>query len=65
LALLSHKTNEESGNKSFSDKKKIYKKSKFIITSDITKYRTWSEATIERRQAELAKLAVNAWPITL
>ena len=63
LTLLSKKIHSDLGNDSFPFKKKYYKKSKFLITSQIVKETTWDKSTIESRQKKMAGLAVKAWPL--
>ena len=63
LTLLSKKIHSDLGNDSFPFKKKYYKKSKFLITSQIAKETTWDKSTIESRQKKMAGLAVKAWPL--
>lgn len=63
LALIKVKVNTKNGNDGFSIKKKSYAKSEFVLTSSIAKAKTWNKKAIEIRQAHLASLALNAWPI--
>ncbi|MDY6839481.1 MAG: DUF262 domain-containing HNH endonuclease family protein [Thermodesulfobacteriota bacterium] len=63
LALLKNRINVRAGNDSFSYKKAFYAKSKFELTNMIATERTWNQETIQKRQSELAKLAVKAWPL--
>ena len=65
LTLLSSIANSTKGNDSFCEKKKSYKISHINITKAISSYKYWSPKTIDRRQKELAELAVKAWPFRL
>lgn len=62
LALLQKGPNGRVGNKAFSTKKPILKKSKFSLTSEIGAEASWTKNAITLRQARLAKLAVTTWP---
>ena len=66
LCLLSSKENKKLGSSSFTTKSEnIYKKSEIITTNRLaSKYTEWNRSNIENRTAELAELAVQAWPIT-
>lgn len=63
LTLLQKKINTEVGNSSFNEKIKHYRKSQFRITSSLADYSEWGIEQIEKRQVQLAQLAVKAWPI--
>lgn len=64
MTLLEKKANRNLGNKSYSDKMKIYKDSYFQITSVIPEnYEQWDEKAINSRQTHIAKIAVSIWKI--
>jgi hypothetical protein len=63
MVLLNAKENVEIGNSTFADKKAVLKRSPFILTSDVAKAREWGPKQIEIRQASLAELAPEVWPI--
>lgn len=65
LCLLSAKANKNLGSSSFSVKcEKIYKNSDLSTTRDIAiNFKEWTRESIETRASELAKLALQAWPI--
>jgi len=65
LAIFQAKQNSIIGNSSFVDKKKLLKESAFLLTSDIAKHAHWGIPEINARQKELAKLAVETWPIKI
>ena len=61
--LLGAKDNVDNANKTFAEKKTIYKKSPFLVTSELAKYTKWGPDEIRKRQEELAKLAPKIWPL--
>ncbi|HLO67156.1 MAG TPA: DUF262 domain-containing protein [Holophaga sp.] len=63
LALMSSKANSTAGNDSFAVKKEEYKKSKFELTKRIAEETLWTKAEIEKRQIQMAEIAVKIWPI--
>ena len=62
LALLQKRPNSTIGNTGFSQKLAHYNKSSFDLTKSLTKYEDWGVEQIEKRQRELAQLAIKAWP---
>ena len=62
LTLLKGKFNQEVSNHPFSVKKKKYGQSEIALTLQLAKRRSWTAGSIETRSADLAKLAVKAWP---
>ena len=63
LTLLGSEYNKNVSNKSFDEKKKIYDKSEILITRKLLDYDIWNENTIQKRQEQLAELALKAWSI--
>jgi hypothetical protein len=63
LVLLQNRVNVAVGNKGFAAKADVYKKSSYHLTKNLSKSKTWGVKEIEKRQRELAALAVNTWPI--
>ena len=63
LSLLTQEENSGSGSDPFSVKKVVLAKSSFALTKMIGQEATWTRIEIERRQTELAKLAVKTWPL--
>ena len=63
LALLRSRINTAAGNDGFEYKKSFYGKSDFRLTSNLSSYSEWNRKTIDKRQAELAELALKAWPL--
>lgn len=63
MVLLNARKNVELGNKPFSDKRKTFKSSPFVLTSDVATGKKWGPKEIEARQTALAELAPAVWPI--
>src|SRR5207248_5342969 len=65
MVLLKASVNSDLKSKPFEEKKKVYKDSDFILTSEIDNIADWTPDAVLERQNSLAKLAVEAWPITV
>jgi Protein of unknown function DUF262/Protein of unknown function (DUF1524) len=63
VALLQATSNSSLRSSSFHDKKPIYAKSAFELTSQIAEADTWDAEAINDRQKVLAKLAPETWPL--
>jgi hypothetical protein len=64
LALLEVKSNSNLKNSDFEMKKKVYKDSAYLLTSQLAKETgKWTEQRIVERQKILATHALKAWPI--
>ena len=63
LTLLLAKSNSDLKSASFAEKKKVYKKSPYELTRQISDLKAWTEETISERQVHLASLALRAWPL--
>lgn len=63
LALMSSKINSSIGNDSFNAKQSEYDKSQFVLTQKISEFSTWDKSAIEKRQLEMAELALKVWSI--
>jgi uncharacterized protein with ParB-like and HNH nuclease domain len=64
LTLLSAKLNKQASNKSFNEKlARHYKKSDFKITKGLEDYASWTVKSVEKRQAELLRLAKKVWAL--
>lgn len=63
MTLLRAKDNVTVANKGFEEKKKAYKISPFVLTTELTKYAAWGPEEIQKRQVEMAKLAPKVWPL--
>ena len=62
---LVHKdANKKVGSHGFDQKRKnIYEGAGLLLTRDIARESTWTRQELEKRQQELAELAVRAWPL--
>jgi hypothetical protein len=65
LALLRLKKNSEIGNAAFDKKVGVYKQSEFILTQKIAESPAWTPDSIQKRQEELASLALKTWTIQI
>lgn len=67
LVLLNAKKNVLVGNSGFREKRDVFRESAIVLTRRVfesTKPTTqWGKTEIEKRQADLAKLAVKTWPL--
>lgn len=63
LALIIATKNSDAANLPFNDKKKIYKESSFLLTSQIAELSVWDISAIDSRQKVLAELAVKTWSL--
>lgn len=61
--LLEKKKNEKLGNCAFETKKAAYRSSTIETTRIVGQKDCWSEEQIDQRQADMAELALHAWPI--
>jgi hypothetical protein len=64
MVLLQASKNVLVGNSNFATKKKQFKESALVLTADVAKYGNWGPAEIKVRQAKLAKLAIETWPLS-
>ena len=63
MVLMKTKINIKAGNDSFAFKKGFYSKSEFKLTNGVCAESAWNRASIEKRQSDLAGLAVKTWPL--
>ncbi len=63
LALLQADKNNKIGNTKFSEKQEVYRKSTFLLTSQLGSLEKWDIESIDNRQKIMADLAVKTWPI--
>jgi hypothetical protein len=61
LTILETQLNLECGNKPFEQKKELYCKSQYIITSELFKFEEWGENEIRERQRQLSRIATAIW----
>jgi hypothetical protein len=65
MVLLKSSINAKAGNDSFLDKIHHYRESAYQLTSQVASYPAWGPDQIKKRQDQLAKLAVQTWPVTV
>ncbi len=63
MVLLRANQNRDIGNKTFSEKREMFKTSGYFITQQIGDYDNWGLDEIRLRQMDLAKIAVKTWPL--
>lgn len=64
MVLLKASKNVQIANAGFAKKREVYRQSSYPVTSQVAEFERWTIEEIRRRQAELAKEAVKAWPLT-
>jgi hypothetical protein len=62
-ALMRASDNSDLQSDGFYQKRKVYKDSPYVLTSQIAELGEWNAAAIAARQVALAALAVKTWPI--
>jgi hypothetical protein len=62
-ALMRASDNSDKKSDGFEDKKAVYAGSPYVLTSQIAELEKWDPEAIDNRQAKLAGLAAEAWPI--
>jgi Protein of unknown function (DUF1524) len=65
MVLLKAGQNRDLGNMAFEEKRGVYAKSGYDLTSEVAKYDKWTLDEIKERQGGLAKLAVKTWSLDL
>jgi hypothetical protein len=63
LTLLTSPMNEECSNAPFDEKRDVYCLSRLEISKELANYEKWDEKAIERRQMDLAEVAVEVWTL--
>jgi hypothetical protein len=61
LTLLKQRLNAAAKSGTFASKKETYKNSDLFITRELGDLKTWDLAAINKRQEELAKIAIKIW----
>ena len=64
LVLLRASDNSHLKSAGFAEKKQIYAKSPYVLTSQTAELDDWTVSAIVERQKQLAELAVRTWPGT-
>jgi uncharacterized protein with ParB-like and HNH nuclease domain len=65
MVLLQGRRNSSIGNSGFEAKKSAFKDSEIALTSSVANYSAWGTQEIEKRQKELADLAIKTWPLKI
>jgi adenylate kinase family enzyme len=65
MTLLLAKVNSDLRSKPFIEKKEVYKESPYELTNQIAQIDEWTPDSIILRQAVMAKLAVQTWPVKI
>ncbi len=64
MCLLQERANRALGGKGFAAKKRaLYGPSDLLLTKQVADYATWTRVAIDDRQARLADLAIETWPL--
>lgn len=63
MVLLQQRLNNKLRSAGFDEKKKRFEPSSLLLTKEIAGYAAWDKTAIEKRQQELAALAVRVWPL--
>jgi hypothetical protein len=63
MALLGAADNVRLGNKPFTEKKKTYKGSPFILTDELSGFKKWGPEEISKHQQRMAEVAPKIWSI--
>lgn len=63
LCIMNKSGNEALANKPFAEKRSALGGAPYALTSMVADYEKWDAIAIEERQAKLADLALQAWPI--
>jgi hypothetical protein len=65
LALLRASDNSRFNSRSFEEKRDTYGQSPYVLTKQLAEVSAWTPEAITARQARLALLAVETWPVTI
>lgn len=65
-SLLERNLNgQQAGNAPFSQKQSAYAQSQYRTSKEVAQYTDWTEETIARRQAEMARIAKSVWSMAI
>ncbi|OHD57693.1 MAG: hypothetical protein A2Y33_04240 [Spirochaetes bacterium GWF1_51_8] len=66
-SLLEEKlNNRDASNKEFEEKRKVYEKSNYMLTSKLTQdFRLWNPDMLKKHQEEMARIASSIWRIDI
>jgi hypothetical protein len=65
MVLLQATPNSIIGNSPFDEKKEVLRKSAFVLTAQVARFKSWGKKEIDARQKKLAELAVKTWPLVV
>ena len=54
---------QQAGNAAFAQKQQVYAQSQYQTSKELTQFADWTEATIAKRQSEMAKVAKTVWAL--
>jgi hypothetical protein len=63
MALLQATKNSIVGNNPFTEKKKVFGQSAYMLTAELVNYESWTPAEIADRQRKMAASAIKTWPL--
>jgi hypothetical protein len=64
-ALLERGLNaQQAGNAAFQQKQKVYAQSQYRTSKELEQFPDWTEESIAKRQADMAKVATSIWALT-
>ena len=64
-SLLAHSLNgQQAGNAAFAQKQAVYTQSQYRTSKDLSQFTEWTEETIAKRQADMAKVAKAIWALS-
>jgi hypothetical protein len=56
---------QQAGNAPFSQKQLVYAQSQYRTSKDLVQYNEWTEETIAKRQADMARIAKSVWSLPI
>ena len=63
LCLMAASDNSAANSNDFESKREVYSRSPYQLTRELAEYSEWTAEVIAERQARLAQLAPEAWPV--
>jgi hypothetical protein len=55
---------QQAGNAAFQQKQKVYAQSHYRTSKELEQFPDWTEESIAKRQAAMAKVATSIWALT-
>ncbi|MBI5774088.1 MAG: DUF262 domain-containing protein [Verrucomicrobia bacterium] len=56
---------QQASNAPFAQKQSVYVQSQYQTSKDLTQYTDWTEETVAKRQADMARIAKSVWSLTI